>query len=71
MRFYEEKGLLNPKRAGTKRLYSRRDHARLKLALEGKRAGFMPVEIREMIDLYDLHDGQVTQLRIAVEKIDA
>lgn len=71
LRFYEDKGLLNPERSGMTRIYSRRDRARLKMALEGKRAGFSLVEIREMIDLYDLRDGQVTQLRVAIEKYEA
>lgn len=70
IRFYEDKGLLNPRRVGTKRLYSRRDRARLKLILLGKKVGFSLAEIAEMLDLYDLKDGQVTQLRVALEKFD-
>ncbi|MEZ5877616.1 MAG: MerR family DNA-binding transcriptional regulator [Tepidamorphaceae bacterium] len=68
LRFYEDKGLLTPKREGNTRLYSRRDRARLKLVLMGKRVGFSLDEIREMIDLYDLKDGQETQLRVSLEK---
>ena len=68
LRFYEDKGLLTPKRDGNTRLYSRRDRARLKLVLMGKRVGFSLDEIREMIDLYDLKDGQGTQLRVSLEK---
>lgn len=71
LRFYEDKGLLNPRRQGLQRLYSRRDRARLKLILMGKRVGFSLSEIREMLDLYDLKDGQVTQLRVATEKFGA
>ncbi|MEJ8570977.1 MerR family DNA-binding transcriptional regulator [Microbaculum marinum] len=70
IRFYEDKGLLNPRRIGTKRLYSRRDRARLKLILLGKKVGFSLAEISEMLDLYDLKDGQVTQLRVALGKFD-
>ncbi len=70
IRFYEDKGLLSPRRVGTKRLYSRRDRARLKLILLGKKVGFSLAEIAEMLDLYDLKDGQVTQLRVALEKFD-
>ena len=70
IRFYEDKGLLSPRRAGTKRLYSRRDRARLKLILLGKKVGFSLAEIAEMLDLYDLKDGQVTQLRVALGKFD-
>ena len=70
LRFYEDKGLLSPKRQGQARIYTRRDRARLKLALMGKKVGFSLSEIREMLDLYDLRDGQVTQLRVAVARFD-
>jgi DNA-binding transcriptional MerR regulator len=65
LRFYEDKRLLTPKRQGQARLYSRRDRARLKLVLLGKKVGFPLDEIKEMLDLYDLKDGQVTQLSVA------
>jgi DNA-binding transcriptional MerR regulator len=68
LRFYEEKGLLNPKRRGEQRLYSRRDRARLAYVLAGKQVGFSLEEVREMLDLYDLGDGQVTQLKVALAK---
>ena len=68
LRFYEDKGLLNPRRRGRSRVYSRRDRARLKLILMGKRVGFSLREIREMLDLYDLKGGEVTQLRFAAER---
>jgi DNA-binding transcriptional MerR regulator len=70
LRFYEDKDLLHPRREGLNRLYSRRDRARLKLILLGKKVGFPLTEIREMLDLYDLRDGQVTQLRVALEKFN-
>jgi DNA-binding transcriptional MerR regulator len=68
LRFYEDKGLLTPRRNGAQRLYGRRDRARLKLILMGKKVGFSLDEIREMLSLYDLKDGQVTQLRVALQK---
>jgi DNA-binding transcriptional MerR regulator len=68
LRFYEDKHLLSPRRQGMNRLYSRRDRARLKLILLGKKVGFSLVEIKEMLDLYDLKDGHVLQLRMALEK---
>ncbi|MCC6947328.1 MAG: MerR family DNA-binding transcriptional regulator [Bradyrhizobiaceae bacterium] len=68
LRFYEEKGLLAPRREGQDRLYSRRDRARLKYVLMGKCVGFSLEEIRDMLDLYDLGDGQVTQLKVAHER---
>ncbi len=70
LRFYEDKGLLNPKRDGLNRVYTRRDRARLKLVLMGKRVGFSLTEIRDMLDLYDLRDGQVTQLRVALSRFN-
>jgi DNA-binding transcriptional MerR regulator len=68
LRFYEEKGLLTPRRAGLERLYSRRDRARLKYVLMGKSVGFSLEEVREMLDLYDLADGRTTQLKVALAK---
>ncbi len=71
LRFYEDKGLLSPRRQGLNRLYSRRDRARLKLVLLGKRIGFSLVEIREMLDLYDTKGGKMKQLRAALGKFEA
>lgn len=71
LRFYEDKGLLNPKRQGMTRIYNRRDRARLKLVLMGKKVGFSLVDIKEMLDLYDLKDGQETQLKVALEKFQS
>ena len=68
LRFYEEKGLLAPRRNGEKRLYNRRDRARLRYVLMGKRVGFSLEEVREMLDLYDLGDGRRTQLQVALGK---
>ena len=62
LRFYEAKELLFPIRQGTKRLFTRRDRARLKLILRGKRFGFSLEEIRQLLDLYDEDDQQVAQL---------
>src|SRR5262249_50662038 len=66
LRFYEEKGLLAPRRDGEKQLYGRRDRARLRYVLMGKRVGFSLQEVREMLDLYDLGDGRRTQLQGAL-----
>lgn len=68
LRFYEEKGLLNPRRAGQDRIYSRRDRARLRYVVMGKTVGFTLEEIAELLDLYDLGDRQVTQLRATERK---
>lgn len=62
LRFYEAKELLSPIREGQRRLFTRRDRARLKLILRGKRFGFTLEEIRQLLDLYEVGDGQATQL---------
>lgn len=62
LRFYEAKELLAPVREGQKRLFTRRDRARLKLILRGKRFGFSLEEIRQLLDLYDRDDAQLAQL---------
>ena len=62
LRFYEQKELLSPIRKGQKRLFTRRDRARLKLILRGKRFGFSLEEIRQLLDLYEVDDTQEMQL---------
>ncbi|UWR23209.1 MerR family DNA-binding transcriptional regulator [Sulfitobacter sp. S190] len=62
LRFYEAKELLFPLRIGQKRLFTKRDRARLKLILRGKRFGFSLEEIRQLLDLYYKGDHQLTQL---------
>lgn len=62
LRFYEAKELLFPIREGQKRLFTKRDRARLKLILRGKRFGFSLEEIRQLLDLYYIGDQQKTQM---------
>lgn len=62
LRFYEAKELLSPIREGTKRLFTKRDRARLTLILRGKRFGFSLEDIRQLLDLYDRDGSQETQL---------
>src|SRR5215510_16110974 len=52
LRFYEDKGLLTPRRDGMNRVYSHRDRGRLQLILRGKRVGLSLLEIKEILDLY-------------------
>lgn len=62
LRFYEAKELIFPIRDGQKRLFTKRDRARLKLILRGKRFGFSLEEIRQLLDLYHMGDQQQTQI---------
>jgi DNA-binding transcriptional MerR regulator len=64
VRFYEDKGLITPRRAGTTRVYSARDRARMILILRGKRLGFSLSAIKEYLDLYDADVTQHAQLRV-------
>ncbi len=67
LRFYEAKELLFPERQGQKRLFTKRDRARLKLILRGKRFGFSLEEIRQLLDLYHMGDQQLTQFSRAYD----
>jgi len=67
LRFYESKELLFPERVGQKRLFTKRDRARMKLILRGKRFGFSLEEIRQLLNLYYVGDGQRLQITRALE----
>lgn len=69
IRFYEDQGLLTPRRDGHNRIYGPRDRVRLKLILRGKRLGFSLREVGELLDLYDAPDGEAGQLRHFIHKI--
>ena len=68
LRFYEDKGLIAPKREGSTRLYSRRDNARLKLILLGRKIGFSLRDVKQIMDLYDPSGANIKQLRLALDK---
>lgn len=68
LRFYEEEGMIAPTRAGLARIYSKRDRARLAWIVRAKNVGFSLSEIKELIDLYDLNDGRVTQKQRTIER---
>jgi len=69
LRYYEELGLLSPRRSGDngQRLYDRRDRARLKLVLRGRRFGFSLKDLKELLDLYDTDPTQKEQIRRTLE----
>lgn len=69
IRFYEDRGLLQPARRGQQRVYSRSDRTRLKLVLRGKRLGWQLDEIARMIELYDTPDGEKKQLQVMIDRI--
>lgn len=68
LRFYEDKGLLNPRRAGTTRLYTRSDRTRLRLVLFGRKAGFTLREVKHLIDLYEPEGPNLRQMRAVLDK---
>jgi DNA-binding transcriptional MerR regulator len=68
LRFYEDKGLLNPARDGMNRVYSYRDRARLQLILRGKRVGLSLAEIGEILDLYEADDTGAQQAAKSLKK---
>jgi len=69
LRVYEEQGLLDPQREGTRRIYNERNRVRLRLILRGKRLGWSLSEIRESFDLYDSSLGEAAQLEAMLEKL--
>jgi DNA-binding transcriptional MerR regulator len=70
IRFYETKGLIKPQRAGTTRVYTYRDRARMQLILRGKRLGFTLADIREYLDIYDVDPSKVRQVKLLLEKVE-
>lgn len=62
LRFYESRGLISPMRAGQKRLFSRRDRARLALILRGKRFGFSLEDIGDFLSMHGMEDEGAAQL---------
>lgn len=70
IRFYEDKGLITPRRAGTMRVYTKRDRARMVLILRGKRLGFSLRDIKDYLDLYDMDPSQSEQMRMLLKKVE-
>ena len=62
IRFWEDQGILSPEREGSKRVFTRRDRARLKMALRGKRLGLSLAEIKDLIGMYASTEDETPQL---------
>lgn len=72
LRFYEDKGLLSPRRVNGARVYTRRDRARLALILRAKAIGSSLSEIKRYLDLYgDQGEGRVQQLSFVIDRTDS
>lgn len=70
IRFYEDKGLVNPAREGTTRIFSRKDRGRLKIILRGRRLGFSLQDIKKMLDMYSPENGSTGQLTFTLNKCE-
>lgn len=70
IRFYETKSLIKPRRAGTTRVYTHRDRARMQLILRGKRLGFTLADIKEYLDMYEVDPSKEKQVKLLLEKIE-
>jgi DNA-binding transcriptional MerR regulator len=71
IRFYEDKKLIHPARSsGNQRIYSRKDRARLKLILRGKRFGFSLDEIAEIIGFWDVEVNEISQIEKSLSYTD-
>ena len=71
IRFYEDKGLLSPRRVNGARVYTRRDRARLALILRAKAIGSPLSEIKHYLDLYGAHgEGRMQQMKYVLDRTD-
>jgi len=70
LRFYEDRGLLSPRRDGTARIYDARDRDRLSVLLKGKQLGFTLTEIRAMLAEERLSDGSTAKLQLSIDQIE-
>lgn len=70
IRFWEDQGIVTPLREGRNRVYTRRDRARLKMALRGKRLGLSLAEIMDLIGMYNTTEDETPQLLKCLHVID-
>lgn len=71
IRFYEDLGLLQPRREGRHRIYSHRDRTRLKLVLRGKRLGLPLQDIKQLVEMYETGTDTRPQLEAFVQVLGA
>jgi len=69
IRFYEDKGLIEPQRAGTTRVYTKREFARMQLILRGKSLGFSLRDIKDFLDLYDHDPAHLEQMHLLQTRV--
>lgn len=69
LRFYQDRGLISPRREGTTRIYSAADRARLARILAAKKLGFTLTEVRAML-AKDPGDAAGAELLLTEEQID-
>jgi DNA-binding transcriptional MerR regulator len=69
LRFYEDKGLIEPRRVGTTRIYTKREIGRMQLILRGKRLGFSLKDIKQFLDLYDADPQHVEQMKALAARV--
>lgn len=70
LRFYEDRGLLSPRRDGTARIYDARDRERLSVILKGKQLGFTLTEIRAMLAEERSSDGPAMNLKLSLDQVE-
>jgi len=70
IRFYEDRGLLQPARRGRTRVFDPRDRTRLRLIQRGKRLGFSLDEISQILDMYEADSGEAGQLSFFLDCIE-
>jgi DNA-binding transcriptional MerR regulator len=71
IRFWEDQGILAPQREGRNRVFARRDRARLKMALRGKRLGLTLAEIKDLIGMYNSTEDETPQLLKCLHVIES
>jgi DNA-binding transcriptional MerR regulator len=70
LRFYEDRGLLSPRREGTARIYDSRDRSRLAVILKGKQLGFTLTEIRAMVAEERGSEIPAANLKLSLAQVD-